>query len=374
MSETIENQMLDALEVFHYEAKFRNELFVIASEEKVALHKIITDLRVLHASDIRVLFLCHYQESLQQELETWSNRGTKFKYFFSALEEPLSSVQLEEIEENLGNNIIPVVALEESKGTKLIKRKFETQAIEAAEKLGAAKVFFLTIHRGLEVDGIFQSNPEPNQIKEFLNGNHKINIGKEELKFITDENRKRGIEIVLLPGESGSLFQEIFTHRGKGTLFTQDYPNFVQRGQLKDVTDISLLMKPYISSGALLPTDEDQIAKDIDTYFVYTINGAIIASARIVDYGRYAELAKFCTLPRYRGKGRAKILAQKLIEECKKQGKEYVFALSIEEKMWAFFENLGFSEVPRESLPEKWQKHYDFARPSKALKLILNTD
>jgi len=50
---------------------------------------------------------------------------------------------------------------------------------------------------------------------------------------------------------------------------------------------------------------------------------------------------------------------------------EYVFALSINEKMWTFFKNLGFSEVERKELPQQWQNQYDFSRPSRAFRLVL---
>jgi amino-acid N-acetyltransferase len=174
-----------------------------------------------------------------------------------------------------------------------------------------------------------------------------------------------------LKGEAGCLFLEIFTHRGKGTLLTNDYPNVIRRGQISDVMDIALLLKPYISSGAILSVSEDAIADEVEDYYVYTVNNSIVAISKLTDHGPAIELAKFCTLPRYQGKGRARELAEKMIETVKQANKEFIFALSIEPKMFEFFKSLGFEECTRECLPENWKKQYDMSRSSKAFKLIV---
>ncbi len=373
MDELIETQMLNALEVFHYESKFRNKLFSLVLEEQIQIKDIITDLRVLHASDISIIIFCHNNQELKSELELWTERGTKFKLLYDDVSSPLSSRKINEIKKLIAQNIIPVIAFDRKlKNQSFADRStIDTKVLDIAEVLNSTKVFFLSDFRGLEINGHFHSNPNSAQITEFLSKPETINIGAERLQFIQAQNIERGIEIILLEGKSGSLFKEVFTHRGAGTLFTQDYPNDVRKGELKDVTDISLIMKPYIMSGEILPITEDDIARSIDNFYVFTINGAIVASAKIVDYGEVAELGKFCTLPRFQGKGRARKLAQKLIEEAKALNKKYVFALSIEPKMWQFFESLGFYEIPRETLPENWKKNYNFKRPSKALRFDL---
>ena len=72
---------------------------------------------------------------------------------------------------------------------------------------------------------------------------------------------------------------------------------------------------------------------------------------------------------RYQGKGRARELAQKMIQYAKDAEKEMIFALTIEPKMVEFFKSLGFDECDRKSLPESWQKKYDLQRSSKAFKI-----
>jgi N-acetylglutamate synthase-like GNAT family acetyltransferase len=132
-----------------------------------------------------------------------------------------------------------------------------------------------------------------------------------------------------------------------------------------------LLMSPSIKAGNVLSVSEEAVAHDIDQFYVYCVNDAIIASAKLIDYGAAAELGKFCTLPRYRGRGRARKLARNLIQRAREEGKVYVFGLSTSKEMWDFFKDLGFTETPRETLPDDWKRNYDFNRPSRAFRLDL---
>ena len=373
--------MLSALEIFHYESRFRNSIFVLALEPEVPLASILTDVRVIQASDIQIVLFCRETPTLRDELGLLNLRGSRFRHFPHPLGKDVTKTFNSIIRKELHEGAIPVLALQNTEGDldpkkpftnrAKVARAFALQALDTAQDFSARKVFFISSFRGLEVDGVLQSHPSETEIRSFLDGDKPINIGKEQLNFIQEQFVDRGIEIVLLEGKSGSLFQEIFTHRGKGTLFTEDYPNIIRRAVLSDVTDLSLLMKPSIAEGVILPVTEDQIAEQIDTYFVYTVNGAIAASARLADFDEACELAKFCTLPRFQGKGRARQLAIEMIDAARKAGKKYVFALSIEPKMWEFFSALGFVEVERETLPASWRESYNMKRPSKGFSLSL---
>jgi amino-acid N-acetyltransferase len=242
------------------------------------------------------------------------------------------------------------------------------------DHLTVDKIFYLSKLSGLRVDRQFVSHTTPDEISRMLTARHHLNINPQRLEHLAEQNRRHGCEIVLLKGKRGNLFQEIFTHRGKGTLLTSDYPNVIRPGRLSDVMDITLLMKPYIRSGSILPVSEDQLAAEIAAYFVYTVNNSIVAVARLKDYGEAAELAKFCTLPRYQGKGRARELAERMIETARNQRKTYIFALSIEPRMFMFFRNLGFQTVEREQLPAEWRRQYDLNRPSRAFRLKIGLD
>ncbi len=381
-SPSVESQMLNALELFHYESRFRESVFVLALQEEVPLANIVTDLRVIQASEIKIILFCRETAALAADLEQLNYRGSKFRHFKHPLGKDISKTFNTLIRRELAQNAVPVVALEgevqESDPKKPLTtsahtaRAFALQALDTAQDFSARKIFFVSAFRGLEVDGVLQSHPSEQEIHAFLAGYKTINIGKDQLGFIQEQFVDRGIEIVLLEGKSGSLFQEIFSHSGKGTLFTEDYPNIIRRATLSDVTEISLLMKPNVAAGLILPLTENEIAGHIESFFVYTVNGAIVAAARLADYGEACELAKFSTLARFQGKGRARQLALEMIDHARKANKKYVFALSVEPKMGQFFEGLGFAAAKRQSFPQSWSEHYDFSRPSKGFKLVLS--
>jgi N-acetylglutamate synthase-like GNAT family acetyltransferase len=171
---------------------------------------------------------------------------------------------------------------------------------------------------------------------------------------------------VLLEGHSAHLFREVFTYDGAGVLFNLTRQARTRRAELRDVTDIALLLRPEVEAGRILPIGENRIEANIHNYWIYEIDGMAVGVACLKRHGTEAELAQFATLPRYRGKGRARELALALAEQALAQGCRRVFALSIDARMWEFFLSLGFVEVDRAALPEEWRRGYDMSRPSRA--------
>ncbi len=375
MTASIEERMLEALELFQYSFRFRNELFVVACPCDSWLERIHDDLRVLQSSHISVVILTPRSDNLSRAIERCNQRGQRYAEFQRSdaeMDPELISRMLSRIKEDE----VPVLSLpytHEVKDDQIAMDNLLSGALSCAEKLGAKKVFYLSTGEGLFVNGKFRSHVSLRDIAELLEDESDITIPRDVLRFIHSNCIENGIEFVVLPHTTGSLFQEIFTHQGKGTLFTDDYPNVIRPGRLSDVRALITLIKPYVANGIILPVTEDGIAGEIGQFFVYTINEAIVASVKIVDYGEQVELAKFCTLPRFQGKGRARQLARKALERAAEDGKHMAFSLSTSPKMWDFFTSLGFEETPREELPEAWQKQYDFSRPSKAFTYRLRT-
>lgn len=366
MNQSIEVRMLNALEIFHYSYRFQNKLFILALSEAVELEEIVTDLRILHSAHIKTLVICPDDNKLNEVLQTWNNRGCPFEFIDKVSDGCLSQDQIQPLETMLTSDSIPVLSINKSDTDESFQMLLDRFTMDLASRLTVEKVFFLSMDEGLIIDNDFISHTTPDESTHYLSKSKKINIGQERLKYLIDQNKLFGIDVILLEGKSGCLFQEIFTHRGRGSLITSDYPNIIRQGKTSDVMNISLLMKPYVQTGAILPIDENQLASEIEKYYVYTVNNSIVAAAKFTDHGSVAELAKFCTLPRYQGKGRAKELAEKLIQSARNQNKKYIFALSIEPRMFDFFKNLGFEESDRENLPMMWKQNYDLTRPSKA--------
>lgn len=372
MSQSVDERMLDALEIFHYSYRFQARLFIMVLAEPIDLRQIITDLRVLHAAHIQTIVICHDHDKLLNLLQVWNNRGCPFQYLSAVSDKPDTEQDAQEIKKILSAGSIPVVGMSTTDGGSVDGEYLDHYSMGLASFMTTDKIFFLSEEPGLTIDDRFLSHTTPDELKECLNPDRSINIGRNRLQFLVEQSYDQGFDIVLLEGKRGCLFQEIFTHRGIGTLLTSTYPNTIRIADLSDVMDISLLMKPYVQSNAILPVPEDNLAAEINNYYVYSVNNSIVAAAKLTEYGDAAEMAKFCTLPRYQGKGRAHELAIRLIETASKIGKKSIFALSIEPRMFDFFRNLGFSECSRRELPDSWLQNYDLTRPSKAFRLIID--
>ena len=370
MSDSQELTMLNALELFHYSSRFRGHLFVLVLESDVNLKEIMSDIRVIHGSHIEIILVCYRTPKLENFVEEWNKRGFEFEYFKNVVSTSYDAGQIDlELERAREGKVTVIDLMDDAEEKDLLT--LDSYVLHLCNQWDVDKLFFLSMRKGLTINGHSYSHLTTKEAESQLAGCEEINITKKRFSQIVEEQKKDGCDVVFLESNSGYLFEEIFTHRGKGTLLTNDYSNEIRMGLLSDVFDISLLMKSYIKAGYILPVSEDQLAKDIDAYFVYSVNGFLVAAAKLNDYGDASELAKFCTLPRYQGRGRAKKLAHDMIEKARDSGKHYVFALSIDPRMWRFFEGLGFKECDREKLPEQWKSRYNFSRPSKAFQLLL---
>ena len=363
---SLESQMLTALELFHYAYRFRGKLFALAYDPDVDFEVTITDLRVLETTHINVFLILQHSSEFATEFGEWNKRGSRYEYIQTSCSDLEVNLIAARISSAILEEKVPVLALSCVHQDKGQVRCADRLSMTLASILAADKLFFVTSKSGLQVQNVFYSHPSPEDIERIFASNKRINIGKDRLRFIVDERKKIGAEVVILGCESGALFEEIFTHRGRGTLLSDRYPNEIRGGVPSDAKDIALLIRSHVAQELILPISEDDIYRNISDFFVYTINGAVVACARLTHYGDVAELAKFCTLPRYQRKGMAHELALAMIAEARRQRKKKVFALSIVPKMWEFFRGLDFVEVDRQNLPEEWKAYYDFSRESKA--------
>ena len=359
MSEISQLEMLNALELFQYSQRFRAALFVVVLGEGTTLENLLTDLRVLHVSHVSVILVSKNSSELSAASEKYNERTSTNRL------RPCSISDLNPawLKKTLTDSDMPLVVLPpDTKGDLELLQQSDL----IADLANADRVFLLSRNPGLVVDHKLLSHCSSEELKEILKNKRNCNISLEILDYLAQQERVKKREYALLSGGSGELFTEVFTHRGSGTLFTNVYSNLIRRAELSDVLEIFRLMKPYLDSGAMRPITEDEVAASINNYQVYIVNDSIVASAQLVRYGMAGEIAKFATLPRYQGKGRARELAKSLMRTAQEQEMEFVFSLSSSKKMWRFFDSLGFKEIPREKLPEEWKAQYDFTRISKA--------
>ncbi|MDX2470373.1 MAG: GNAT family N-acetyltransferase [SAR324 cluster bacterium] len=339
MSQSQELPMLNAMELLHYGARFHGKTFFIYLESTFDFEELLTDFRVLLSAKIRLCIFFSPKVDLGG-LKEVKDLGFPFTI--------LLPNDIGGIRKALGEGETPLV-----QSTPLASIK-EIDLLSLATKFIHIKSLGpMPVPAGGAVS--FEA------MKEYY-----LQVNAEEA---FDELYPVSLDTAFVAPKSGNLFVEIFTHQGSGLLVTQNLNQEIRRATKKDVMDISLLMKPYIQKKSILPVTLEELATKVEEYFVTFINDELVGAARLKPWGTSFELSKFCTLPRYRGKGIAKSLCANLIEEAKTIGIKELFALSIEPKMIEFFEDFGFEKVEKNQLPKEWQKGYDQKRESTALSL-----
>lgn len=362
---SIDSQILSTLELLHYCRRFQNSLFGFIFQEHAHCEQLLIDLRVLQAAGIQQVIFCPDDDELVSTLETWNRSGDRFVVMEAVASEIPTKDFADRLKRELRLGGAPFIALQDAPSDSLGMMTLESDIAECMISLGCKKIFFPSEERGLLIGGSFKSYPTVEQVEQALEAGAPLNFSSDRIRFLIDLQRKHGIDIVLAEARRGSVYEEVFTHAGSGTLFTEEYPNILRPAIEGDVREIMAIMQPYVAEGALKPVTEEDLLKVIRSFMVYSVNGQIVCAAALIPYGNSCELGKLCTLPRFQARGRARALVLALIEEARKQGRNAVFALTVQPYVGEFFEKLGFLPVPREELPDEWKKGYDFSRPSK---------
>lgn len=366
MSDDIDAQMLSALELLHYSQRFRHRLFAFSFESSAHCEEMLIDLRVLHAAGIRQVLFCVADPQLVDKFQLWNRSGYRFLVLEAHPDELRTASFIGRLQRELGEGSQPLVALRQPPVDEASWLGVQASIMHCAVALGARKVFFPGEQPGLELRGKLRSYPTEEELEKALAEGLETNLSAARLQFIVEQQRLHSVDMVLIQARRGSVFREVFTHSGAGTLLTQEYPNQLRQACETDVRDICAMMQPYVREGLLKPVSEEDILRLIPAFSVYSVNHQIVAAAALTAYDDCYELGKLCTLPRFQARGRARDLVLSLLEKARTEGKRGVFALTVQHYVGDFFERLGFTQVDRETLPESWKKSYDFTRPSKA--------
>lgn len=366
MTEDTDAQMLQTLETLHYCRRFAGKLFAFIFERSAYCEELLADLRVLHAASIGQVLFCAADPGLLEKLELLNRSGHKFLVVQAAVADLRTAAFIGKLQRNLGEGSLPLVALRDFPGEEVGRLAACRAIMHCAVCLGAVKVFFPGEQAGLVVDGRFRSYPTAEEMEEILHDQRPCNLSRERLEFLAEQQALHAVDMVIASARRGSIFREVFSHSGSGTLLTREYPNILRPARETDVRDIMAIMQPYIESGSIKPVSEDALLHSIPSFTVYSVNDQIVAAAALIAHEDCYELAKLCTLPRYQARGRARDLVRALQERTRAEGKRALFALTVQDFVGEFFERLGFQPVAREALPQSWQAGYDFSRPSRA--------
>ena len=386
-------ELFRALEFAHYAERFRGETFVIALPAGASFSELLLDFKVFAGYRIGLVLVTEDPDFMLDGVISKANqRGARFDFsivtdLIFSRETQAIDLDFTRIEKSLAQGKTPVIAYQGGEEKAGMVSPGAAPPGAAPEPLDAAYILAAAVAGRIKPRKLFLVHPitEPlirllphGAVQEAELDTIASQLGSELqaeaiplLGFIR-ENLVLGIpDVVLIRGVSGELFREVFTHDGAGVIFNATVQSQIRKAKLSDVTDIALLLRADIEAGRILPKSENDIEANIGAYWIYEIDGMGVGLACLNAYGEEAEMSQFSTLPRYRGKGRARELARQLIAEAGAQGYRGVFALSVDERMWEFFLSLGFQRVARESLPEGWRRQYDMNRDSRAFRMKL---
>ncbi|PHR56164.1 MAG: GNAT family N-acetyltransferase [Arcobacter sp.] len=122
------------------------------------------------------------------------------------------------------------------------------------------------------------------------------------------------------------------------------------KANLSHVQRMQSLVQPYVDDGTILERSADEIATNIRSYTLAFDDETLIGfSALHIHTVKLAEIRSLIVDEYFRDKGVGKELVSLGLIEGEKLGLKEVLVLTYKQ---AFFEKLGFVEIPKESLPE----------------------
>ena len=233
----------------------------------------------------------------------------------------------------------------------------DSLAAELAESLQASKIIYLTQPPGLVINGELLREISVKTLRAILK-DHPEQIApaqrsKAEEAIKTIESGTPRVHIV-----DGTIFDgllnEIFSSEGVGSLiYGNDYQQ-IRQADRRDVRFIYNLTRSAVARGELLERSQQAIEKNINQYYVYEIDEAIIACVTLYFYPdkpETAEVGSLYVMPFYHKRGIGKKMVDFACMKAKEQGATTVLALSTQS--FGFFTNsCGFEEADLSVLPQ----------------------
>ncbi|MCJ7499340.1 N-acetyltransferase [bacterium] len=125
----------------------------------------------------------------------------------------------------------------------------------------------------------------------------------------------------------------------------------LRKARIGDVPEIHTLVNSFATRGEMLGRSRSELYEGLRDFFVVEQDGKVLGcSALHINWEDLAEVRSLAVASDQQGKGMGKTLVNACIEEARSLGIARIYALTYRP---GFFEGVGFSRVPKESLPHK---------------------
>jgi len=123
-----------------------------------------------------------------------------------------------------------------------------------------------------------------------------------------------------------------------------------KKASLYDIKAMQELVAPEIESGVILARTDDEIATNIRSYHLAYIDNELVGFCALhIHTASLAEIRSLIVKDGFRGAKIGESLVKHSLDEAQKLGVKRILSLTYKQ---AFFERLGFEEIPKESIPE----------------------
>jgi amino-acid N-acetyltransferase len=123
-----------------------------------------------------------------------------------------------------------------------------------------------------------------------------------------------------------------------------------RKATLQNIEDMQKLVYPEVESGIILERSADEMATNIRSYVLAYEKDLLVGFCALhIHTSTLAEIRSLIVREAYRGKRIGEGLINYCVHEATNLGLTQLLSLTYKK---SFFENLGFVEIPKESLPE----------------------
>ncbi|MBO6102632.1 MAG: amino-acid N-acetyltransferase [Opitutales bacterium] len=289
----------------------------------------------------------------------------------------IDKIDADTLDNLLRLDIIPVISpIAVNRKGRLFRLNSDMLAAEISTALSASKLIYMTETKGLAVGGETAVSIPLNKAAEVLESRReKIDARvfdkvKYAVKALSSGRTPRAH--ILDGREFASLLNEVFEKVGSGTMIYADEYQKIRKAEDSDANTIYNLSQNSTKEQNLVKRTLEEISQKISTYFVYEMDGSIIAFVSLLDLGEgCAELASLHVQPFYQGNSVGTTMVEYVKKIAKERGFKTLFALST--KSAPFFKDVcEFDEVPPETLPQaRLEKYRQSKRNSKVFKIGL---
>jgi amino-acid N-acetyltransferase len=125
----------------------------------------------------------------------------------------------------------------------------------------------------------------------------------------------------------------------------------VRPAEIHDVPEIHHLLEIYSAQGNLLPRTMNELYRHLRDFFVVEVNGKLAACGALEIFTEsLGEVRSLVVDDAFKGRGFGRMLVQRIADEARTIGLKRLMALTY---VAPFFHKLGFTTVPKDTLPEK---------------------